>query len=36
MRRGLCVLILILLAACANPSSQDRDGGIGGTGTIAD
>jgi hypothetical protein len=36
MHKSLLVLILILLSACAVPQTQERDGGIGGTGTIAD
>jgi hypothetical protein len=41
MRQFLCVLIVVVLAACAGPDRYappptERDGGIGGTGIVAE
>lgn len=38
MRRTLCLLLLLALAACSNPDpySTEKDGGIGGTGIVAE
>lgn len=41
MRRIICVWLLVLLAACASPDRHggpqpEQDGGIGGTGIVAE
>ena len=38
MRRMMCLLLLLALAACSNPDRYptEKDGGIGGTGIAAE